>query len=390
MNGNTNSNPATQFIGMSDNKDFVFRTNNTERFRVKSNGDFKLAGLGSTVGMLYVDANGILQAGNKPTPCLPLQGPPVWQSIVSPATIWTCTDVKVGLGTTSPLAKLDVTHDEPQGGLILHQYNTTNNFKPSEIKFMHNNLAQWSIGSHLDPVSSGPHSFFIWNIPNTKPSLYIDQSTNRFLINSSIPSWATHPFQLTVSHVENHGGIAINKSTFSNRKSQISFQQNFTEKYAIGIDRDHLNEQNFFIWDAEEGVTRLIIDKDGRVAIGTEPPVIWNTTVNYKLYVGGGIATQDVRVTSQNWPDYVFEKDYHLEDIDALKSFITKNKHLPGIPSAQEIAKNNGFELGAMQVLLLQKLEEQTLYIIQLQEQINRLNKIIIEDPKQKGGLDEK
>ena len=60
-----------------------------------------------------------------------------------------------------------------------------------------------------------------------------------------------------------------------------------------------------------------------------------------------------------------------------LEDFIKRNKHLPGIPSANEIENNDGFEVGAMQQKLLEKIEEQSLYIINLQKQIDELKKLV-------------
>jgi len=75
-----------------------------------------------------------------------------------------------------------------------------------------------------------------------------------------------------------------------------------------------------------------------------------------------------------SWPDYVFAPDYRLRPLLELEQFIQQNKHLPEIPSAQEI-EENGIDLGAMQSKLLLKIEELTLYILDLQKQIDELRK---------------
>ena len=80
------------------------------------------------------------------------------------------------------------------------------------------------------------------------------------------------------------------------------------------------------------------------------------------------------------WPDYVFEKEYPLPDLLDVESFITENKHLPEIPSATEIEKD-GQDLGEMNRLLLQKVEELTLYLIEMKkknlEQDLRINQLL-------------
>ena len=73
-----------------------------------------------------------------------------------------------------------------------------------------------------------------------------------------------------------------------------------------------------------------------------------------------------------NWPDYVFASEYDLTPLHELKAFIKENKHLPNIPKADEVAQE-GIEVGEMNRKLLEKVEELTLYVIQLQEQIDQL-----------------
>jgi len=70
--------------------------------------------------------------------------------------------------------------------------------------------------------------------------------------------------------------------------------------------------------------------------------------------------------------DYVFEKDYKLHSIEEVAEYVKENKHLPDVPSAKDF-KENGYKIGDMDNLLLQKIEELTLYIIEQQKQIKEL-----------------
>jgi hypothetical protein len=83
---------------------------------------------------------------------------------------------------------------------------------------------------------------------------------------------------------------------------------------------------------------------------------------------------------STSWPDYVFADDYRLMPIEDLEKSIRQHKHLPNIPSAAEVTAEKGIVLGEMNRKLLEKVEELTLYIIQLKKENNsleqRLNKI--------------
>jgi len=91
------------------------------------------------------------------------------------------------------------------------------------------------------------------------------------------------------------------------------------------------------------------------------------------LYVEQGILTEKVKVAvkdSKDWYDNVFETDYHLLSINKLAAYIKENKHLPDIPSTK-IVMTDGLDLGKMNGLLLKKVEELTLYLIQLQKELD-------------------
>lgn len=110
--------------------------------------------------------------------------------------------------------------------------------------------------------------------------------------------------------------------------------------------------------------------KAGDVFIGTNDFVKGS---GYKLRVGGKIYSEEVRVQLQaNWPDYVFEKNYKRLSINELEKYVTEHKHLPNIPSSEDIEKN-GQHLGEVQRLMLEKIEELSLYIIELKKEIDVL-----------------
>lgn len=95
----------------------------------------------------------------------------------------------------------------------------------------------------------------------------------------------------------------------------------------------------------------------------------------YMLAVGGKIISEELKVQlSSNWPDYVFADHYNLKPLSEVEKFIATHKHLPNIPSATEVEKN-GIEVGDMQKRLMEKVEELTLYILDLQKQIDELKK---------------
>lgn len=117
----------------------------------------------------------------------------------------------------------------------------------------------------------------------------------------------------------------------------------------------------------------LLIYNTGKVTMGTE---LYDDS-GYRLFVKDGIKTEKVKVeiaSANGWADYVFEEDYNLMNLSDLKIFIDKNKHLPNIPSTAEVLDNGGVELKDITVKLLEKVEELTLYILQQQEEIKKLN----------------
>jgi len=98
-------------------------------------------------------------------------------------------------------------------------------------------------------------------------------------------------------------------------------------------------------------------------------------TSGYIARIGGKLICEEVKVKliSSGWPDYVFSEKYKLPTLQELQSFIQKNKHLPNIPSAAEVEKE-GLELGDMQKRMMEKIEELTLYILQLEKKNQELN----------------
>ncbi len=115
-----------------------------------------------------------------------------------------------------------------------------------------------------------------------------------------------------------------------------------------------------------------IFYNSGKVFIGMSS-CIGCTDPSYNLYVQGGIAARDVKVTALNFPDYVFHKDYKRMSIYELDNYIQLNQHLPDMPSAKEVEKNNGYEVGEMITKLVKQNEEQALYLIEQQKQIDDL-----------------
>jgi hypothetical protein len=121
---------------------------------------------------------------------------------------------------------------------------------------------------------------------------------------------------------------------------------------------------------------RLAIDNSGNVGIG-------NTSPDAMLTVSGLVHAQEVKVTVHApGPDYVFEKNYKLTSLEEIKNYIDQNKHLPEVPSAKDMEKN-GVQLGEMNMLLLKKIEELTLYVIDANKKIDLQQERISQQQKE-------
>ena len=145
--------------------------------------------------------------------------------------------------------------------------------------------------------------------------------------------------------------------------------------------KNGLSNSSFNFWTTEvNNKKQLRIDEDtngtnvvtffqsGNVGIGTTNP-------DMKLTVKGKIHAEEVKIDlAVPAPDYVFREDYNLRSLNEVEKFIKKNNHLPEIPSAKEF-KNNGLMLAEMDMNLLRKVEELTLYTIQQQKEIEIFKK---------------
>jgi hypothetical protein len=128
---------------------------------------------------------------------------------------------------------------------------------------------------------------------------------------------------------------------------------------------------------------QMRITSEGKVGIGIALPseklsVEGNVYASGNISAYGFIKTKKIIVTQTAWPDYVFATDYNLRSLSSLEAFIKENKHLPEVPSAKDV-EEKGISVGDNQALLLRKIEELTLYVINQQKQIDGQAKQIMQ-----------
>lgn len=219
----------------------------------------------------------------------------------------------VGIGTSSPTETLDITRSSGSAGVILNR--------------PYGDIANQTLG------------YFRVQNPTTSDVLNI----------------AFRKFN------GDHEMVQSAYSSSAGRWLAYSYLNLTTQKYEIRngiIDVEFLNTGN------------ILLSNTGNVGIGTS-----SIPSGYKLAVDGKIICEELMVElSTSWPDYVFKPNYKLSPLSEVESFINENGHLPGIPSAEEV-EANGVSVGEMNVKLMEKIEELTLYVIELQKDIDILKK---------------
>ena len=218
------------------------------------------------------------------------------------------------------------------------------------------------------------NKLYIQNSDTSKPLIFGDFETNELGFNGKVGIGTHSP--LSQLHIHNPAStnttVYITPKTLNSGDSATLFlaEDNVATFGMYWMYDGSGNEME--LWGKaylnKSGPHLLIKRDNGNVAIGSY------FATGYRLSVDGKIMCEEVRVSMQDdWPDYVFNKNYSLLPIRKLEKFIETNGHLPNIPSSDEIG-NSGLELGEMQRLMMEKIEELTLYIIEQQKRIDVLS----------------
>jgi hypothetical protein len=178
--------------------------------------------------------------------------------------------------------------------------------------------------------------------------------------------------QIVIQNLGGAGGAGISMIDDAQAGSW-GFKSMFGGGFKI---RDFNSALDVLVFEKAAKANAIYVKAGGNVGIGTNAPTTALTVVgtisSTGASVNGKITCKEVEVTLTGWPDYVFGKQYHLKPLSEVEKFIKDNGHLPGISSAKEI-EQNGLSLGEMNKQLMQKVEELTLYVIQLQKEVDAL-----------------
>lgn len=199
-------------------------------------------------------------------------------------------------------------------------------------------------------------------------SIFLSILFSFFISDVSSQSWSLNGPNLFSNPLTTKVGIGINSPLSLLHISANGVSGNLTPA-ALVLDVNHLSDWGFGI---------LLNTPSSRI---TKAFVITKAgTENFLIYNDGRVYAREINVKVGALGDFVFHPEYNLMPLGDVENYLLKNSHLPGIPSANEV-KKNGMDLGEFQNLLLQKVEELTLYVIQLNKE-NEALKIEVEKLK--------
>jgi len=405
-NTNGNAGSFSNFIGTTNNYPFLFRTNSVERMRIQPNG-FVGIGVANPLqrldvfgnlrvrGNIYVD-NKVYQEGEFESDSIDaglintsdLSAEKINVDSLK-AHVYVMNELSKFVGTayfeeylkaklgiivgevteptnstepTDPALKLEVNNGNARfGGNVLTEGESSFN---GLARFASTGFKVGATESAVSFVQSGSSGA----ITITKPNFEI--ATNFSLLpncSPETPSFVTslqdgqEIFQVNTSYevtrriytglIGNDGHIDVTGQEVSGQGNRLLLNYICGKDVVVGSPN---NGGNLFV--------------NNKMAIGCNTMPIGDE----KLFVNGHIKAKEVVVSQTGWPDFVFDENYNLPKLEDTEKFIKENKHLPNVPSAKTV-EEKGAGVAEMQKIMMQKIEELTLHIIDLHKKINEL-----------------
>jgi hypothetical protein len=316
---------------------------------------------------------------------------------------------KIGIGNVispNPNTKVHIRADEGEAAVMLIEPNSWGSGKTASLAL--GNFEYGITGSFSQGLVFSSSSNFLFqngmvgigafnlNEPEAKvhikcaqgeqADLYIEPYKDPFQGDAAEGSWQANLYMGNKEHGvmahQNFGlvfdsehdfvfreGVVAVSSTDIEQPATISLVNNQT--YFWALKNTFKGTENTSLVFNYNGLEQMRLTDDGKLVLGQG----LETPEGYSLYVDNGILAKKVKVAvpgTSEWSDHVFDNNYQLMEIKELEQFINENNHLPGVPSAEEVVEE-GVDLLEMNAMLLEKVEELTLYIIEQQKQINEL-----------------
>ncbi len=267
----------------------------------------------------------------------------------------TTTD-NVGIGTSTPDAALHVNGNN--GDYILKLNNN--------VRFRGDGVIEWGTSTNYGILSWNTNEAIIGGKAGKDLSLRADGGeqvrilTNGYVgIGTTVPDAKLHVYGNNVGSGNILASIMLGKANGPEIQAIQESADDDVQGLSFRVKTSALA--------ADPSFEAVRINRYGNVGIGTSSP-------DAKLAVKGNIHAQEVKVDLNGAvaPDYVFKEGYNLKSLEEVQNYIKEHGHLPNIPSAKEM-EENGIELGEMNMKLLEKIEELTLYIIEQNRKIDEL-----------------
>jgi hypothetical protein len=308
-------------------------------------------------------------------------------------------NVGIGFPAYTPSSLLQVRNgsvlfEGTTGGVPISGAGTRMMWIPSKAAFRAGTVP----GPNWDNVNIGVNSFAVGNatVASGKESFacgWVCQATGLSSFSTGNMNFATGSCSFATGAGNTAGGVsAAVFGAYNNAQAYSSF---VIGQYSVAPGNYNptswvLTDPLFVIGNGINGGSAsnaLTVLKNGNIGIGninpTEKLIVngnvgigTSSTGSYRLAVEGKVGAREVVVTNASWADFVFDTNYKLVPLNEIKEFVKVNKHLPEIPTAAEIEKN-GLSVGEIQTKQMQKIEELTLYLIQQNERIEMLEKVI-------------
>jgi hypothetical protein len=272
----------------------------------------------------------------------------------------------VGIGTTSPAAKLNVTG--AQEAIRVTGIGTTGVASVGFLTFYDSDNT--TRRGYIGDASSGNSDLYFSADVGNGINFGSGGLNSRMFINPSGYVGVGTSTPVTLFNV----AVANAKSTVAGSVASLLSTNDAanpfglrTMVYGAAAITDRYVTLQTTDYSLADGGSLILQPSTGNVGIGTTNPQGYKLAVN-----GSAIATSMTVKLYANWPDFVFKPTYQLPALSDIKTYIDKNHHLPDVPTAAEVEKN-GINLGEMNKVLLQKVEELTLYLLEKDKQIKAL-----------------